>query len=261
MALNAQQNIGPGASHPAAAGAVWDVNDLIGLDTAGNAGRLDADGTYKTFAGMATMSADNTGGAAADLMVHVLRAPVVLSTTLTGSSKTLALHQATVYATDHETLTLEGGVAIGHLVQHTEEGKSLIYCDPWGGAGEGGVYVIAQSFVFADFTDGGGTTGTLNLDAPIPAGSVVLGVQVEITTVTGGDTHTMEVGVDGDPNAFAAALDISSAGTVGAAATVATSYVAADDTLMISAIEGSDFGDITVLTGSVRISVLGSLQF
>lgn len=261
MALKAQQNIGPGASHPAAAAVVWDVNDLIGLDTAGNAGRLDADGTYKTFAGIATMSGDNTDGAAADLMVHVIRSPFVLSTTLTGSSKTLALHQATVYATDHETLTLEGGVAIGSLVQHQEDGKSLIHCDVWGGSTQAGVYTIAQQFVIGDFTDGGGAEGTLNLDDPIPAGSLILGSQVEITTITGGSSQTMDVGVDGDDDAFAAALDISAAATVGAVGTVATSYVAADDVLMITAADGADFGNITVLTGTVRIAVLGSLQF
>lgn len=260
MALTAETNIGPHLDAPAAAGVVWDLNDLIALDSSGNAGRLDADGTYTEFIGMAAESGDNTGGAAADIYIRVHRPPVVLSTTLTGSTKALALQKPTVYATDHETLSLEGGIEVGHLVQHKEDGRSLILCDPWG-QGSGGVYVIAQTVAYADFTDGGGAEGTLNLDNAIPAGSVVVGVQVEVDTITGGSSQTLDVGVDGDDDAFAAALDVSSAATVGAASTVATSYVAADDTLMITLADATDFGNISAFNADVRIAVVGALQF
>jgi hypothetical protein len=64
-----------------------------------------------------------------------------------------------------------------------------------------GMNVLAQRVVLADFTDGGGTSGTLDLDGQIPAGAFVLRTVVEDVTGFAGDTSaalTVGDGTDAD---------------------------------------------------------------
>lgn len=69
-----------------------------------------------------------------------------------------------------------------YYVKNADEGRD----DDWGALG--GVQVIQQRVTRADFVDGGGTSGTLVLDATIPAGAYV--TQTVLRNVTGftGDT-------------------------------------------------------------------------
>lgn len=52
---------------------------------------------------------------------------------------------------------------------------------------------VAQWVSYSDFTDGGGTSGTLNLTETIPAGSFVIGTKVKVTTAFTGGANTTAV--------------------------------------------------------------------
>ena len=65
---------------------------------------------------------------------------------------------------------------------------------------------IEQSVAISDFTDDSGRSGHIDLDARIPAGSIVLGWVAETTTAfTGGvgnGATEFTVGTPGEPDAF-----------------------------------------------------------
>jgi len=257
MANDMKLNIGPDADLELAAVAI-DESKLLSLNATGYARHLTVG---DVFAGFAVESIDNSTGSAGDKFIRARRGRFRITATVSGSSLDAAMRKVAVYATDHETLTLDGGTHIGSLIQHRKDGTSLILVDTEAGAGQGsGEFVITQDIALADFTDAGGATGYVDLDAGIPGGTVVDVVQVEIKTVTGGDTKTLDVGVDGDADAFVAGIDAESAATLGAKATLATSYVAADDTIRVTLTEGDDFGDITAFTAEVRLLCRGGLQ-
>lgn len=78
----------------------------------------------------------------------------------------------------------------------------------------GVIGVLSESVVVTDFTDGGSTSGTLQLTGSVPAGAVLLGSKVIVTAGFAGDTTaTLTIGdgsdVDryntGTPSVFATA--------------------------------------------------------
>ena len=112
------------------------------------------------------------------------------------------------------------------------------------------------SATFADFTDGGSTSGTYEYTTDIPKGAVV--TRTLITDVTGfaGDTSaviTIGDGTDedryntGTPDVFTTATDID-AGVVSG-----TAYHAAAATPTLTVTSGSDFGAVTA--GSVTVTI------
>jgi len=118
-----------------------------------------------------------------------------------------------------------------------------------------GIRKVAQIVNFGDFTDGGGTTGTLILTKQIPAGSLVMCSKVTVKTGFAGDTTAvMDIGDGSDAdifsqtthNIFAAArnlmetCDIASSG-----AGRGTVAISSDTSITLTVTAGSDFGAIT----------------
>ncbi len=66
-----------------------------------------------------------------------------------------------------------------------------------------GIRKVGQWVKAADFTDGGGATGTLVLNKQIPAGSFVFGSKVKVTTgFDAGGTAVMDIGDGSDADLF-----------------------------------------------------------
>jgi len=118
---------------------------------------------------------------------------------------------------------------------------------------------IRQRIKIADFTDGLGTTGYVDLDAPLPDGCIVLGWMAtvhEAVTVTA--TGTLLVGVSGDTDRFTGTTDPSVAtagqtviGSVPMDNTGQAPIVTAETTVRVTIEEGADF--TTCVTGATGI--------
>lgn len=118
--------------------------------------------------------------------------------------------------------------------------------------------IICQRVLFSEFTDGGGTSGTKDLNATIPAGSVFeRSLVTNITGFTGDTTATLILGVTGGdtdryntgtPSVFTTAT----AGVdLGAPSGTAWHTAAAVPTALVTS--GSDFG--LVVAGAMTITM------
>lgn len=118
--------------------------------------------------------------------------------------------------------------------------------------------MIAQRVTFSQFTDGGGTSGTKDLNASIPAGSYVTKtLVVNITGFTGDTSATLIVGVTGGdtdryntgtPSVFTTAAQ---GVDMGVPSGTAWHTAAATPTALITS--GSDWGLVTA--GAVTIYI------
>ena len=120
------------------------------------------------------------------------------------------------------------------------------------------VKLASQSLAFGDFTDGGGVDGFIDFDTAIPAGSLILGWEAVVSTAfdsAGTSTAVIEVGINGDTDAFSAdtTQSVNTAATVGSGSLAATSYRAAATTVRVTVTEDSDFGQIDQGVMIVRI--------
>ena len=122
--------------------------------------------------------------------------------------------------------------------------------------------VISQAVTVSDFTDGGGTSGYVDLTPTIPKGAIPLGWKAVVTGAFDGDTTAViQVGITGDTDRF-------SADTVGsvfaAGVTVGSMAIAADAckginaavTVRVTVTGDSDFTAIaTEDNGAMTVSV------
>lgn len=116
-------------------------------------------------------------------------------------------------------------------------------------------WVIVQGFicqrvdVVADFTDGGGATGTLVLNATIPAGAFVeRAVLTNVTGTVGESTATMEVGDGTDADRYNVATDPNMAADavmLDGGAPQGIQIHIAEKTVTLTITEDDDFTDIT----------------
>jgi hypothetical protein len=117
--------------------------------------------------------------------------------------------------------------------------------------------VVAQRVVIADFTDGGGATGTLTLDGQIPVGAFVERVVVtDVTGFTGDTTAVLTVGDGTDDDRYVAAADIDVFTTVAAldgGAPQGTQVHVAAKTPVLTLTGGSDFAAVTAGAMTVKI--------
>jgi hypothetical protein len=128
-----------------------------------------------------------------------------------------------------------------------------------------GLRKVSQIVKVADFTDGDGTSGTLNLNKKIPAGSFVIGSKVTVETGFSGDTTcVLDIGNSDDADAysytthniFASAnnlvegADSSTGGTTGEG----LKAVPTATTVLLTATSGSDWGLVTA--GKMLVEVL-----
>jgi hypothetical protein len=96
-----------------------------------------------------------------------------------------------------------------HYVKTTDAGRDSDWSTVAG--------VVAQRVVIGDFTDGGGTTGTLVLDGVIPVGALVTRVVVsDVTGFTGDTSAVLMVGDGTDDDRYNASGDIDVFTTVAA---------------------------------------------
>lgn len=99
---------------------------------------------------------------------------------------------------------------------------------------------------FDDFTDGGSTTGYLDLSTAVPLGSLIIGWRaITATGFTGDTTAVLQVGVSGDVNRFTA--DVTQA--VLGAGTITSVALAVDA------------GKSSVAATTVRLTVTGGADF
>lgn len=128
---------------------------------------------------------------------------------------------------------------------------------------------VAQWVEYSDFTDGGGTDGTLNLTNKIPAGSFVLGSKVKVTEgFTGDTTCVLDIGNSGDPDAysytthniFAAADNLveGADGATGGNQGTGLVPVSSETTVLLTATGGSDWTDVTAGKMFVEIFYLST---
>ena len=118
------------------------------------------------------------------------------------------------------------------------------------------VKLITQTFTYDEFTDGGSTSGTLELSSDIPVGAVVMQTLIDDVTGFAGDTSavmTIGDGTDADryntgtPNVFTTA-DAISAGAVSGTAFHAT---AATPTITVTS--AADFSSVSAGQATVTI--------
>lgn len=137
------------------------------------------------------------------------------------------------------------------FIKRANEGRD----DDWGLAG--GVGVLQQRVSFADFTDGGSTSGTLVLNGVIPAGALVYRTTLfNLTGFTGDSSATIVVGdgTDGDryntstPSVFSNAVQLDVGAVSGAAV-----HVAAVDTVTITITSATDWGAVAAGAFTIRI--------
>ena len=116
-----------------------------------------------------------------------------------------------------------------------------------------GLRKVGQWVEVANFTDGGGAAGTLNLSKQVPAGSFVIGSKVKVTEGFSGDTTAvLDVGHSGDDDAFSLTTHnvLSVASNLVEAADVGSGDagllpIASDTTVLLTLTGASDFGLIT----------------
>ena len=127
----------------------------------------------------------------------------------------------------------------------------------------GGLQAVQQSVALADFTDNGDATGYVDLTEQVPAGSLVMGVELDVTTAFDSTSLTAQVGVSGNLDRFSAnaSLDVSAIAAVGSESPDAggNGYAAAAATPRVTVTDGAgtpDFGNITVGVMTVTIVYL-----
>jgi len=150
---------------------------------------------------------------------------------------------------------------IGKTVQSAAAADETVRVKLAGAGGTAGIHTVQQTVSISDFTDNGDATGYVDLAEQVPAGSLVLGVELDVTTAFDSTSPTAQVGEAGNLDRFTAnsSLDISAVATVGSEAPDAAGggYVGAATTPRVTVTDGAgtpDFGNIT--TGTMVVTIV-----
>ena len=130
---------------------------------------------------------------------------------------------------------------------------------PTGGTSRklGVVSVIEETVDHADFTDGGGAAGTIQLQGTVPAGAVLLGSKVLVpegfagdssAALTIGDGSDVDRYMTGTPSVFATA-----ASGIQTGAPSGNRLLTADNRPTVTVTSGTDWGSVTA--GQLTISI------
>lgn len=237
-----QERVGDYADLPVLAATQIFQGSVIGITSAGYArGFILGD----RFAGHTFQGEYNVNGASGDQYVRTRRGQYYLEIKLANVSITDAENRSPVYVQDSGSYSLRAGQLAGHVVAYRSSGIALVLFDT-----ELKTHVFAQTIAFGDFSDGGGATGHVDLDVPIPAGATVKSWQADVKTgFTGDTTAVIQVGEAGNLDRFTSKTDNSvfAAAVVGSVAPSVTgdpSYCAADTTLRVTVTSDSDFSNI-----------------
>lgn len=131
-----------------------------------------------------------------------------------------------------------------------------------------GIRKVGQWVKLADFTDGAGTSGYVDLSKQIPAGSLVLCSKVTVTEAFVGDTTAvMDIGNSADTddysftdhNVFVVASNLIESANADSSDTAAGPIpVATATTVRVTVTGGSDFGAITAGKAYVEVVYLST---
>lgn len=124
-----------------------------------------------------------------------------------------------------------------------------------------GLRKIDQVIKIADFTDGGGTSGTLTLTPKLPIGAAVLFTKVTVKEAFVGDTSAaLKLGKTSGEDEFTDGTSVSlfATGVVGDSAEDPLEFLAAETTVYAQLTSGSDFGAITAGKALVEIFYLST---
>jgi len=122
------------------------------------------------------------------------------------------------------------------------------------GVGGMGIRKVSQIVEYSDFTDGGSTSGTLNLRKKIPAGSFVIGSKVKVIEGFTGDTScTLDIGTASDADAFSltthniytAADNLLETADYGGGGSAGFYLITSDTTVKLTATGASDWGKVS----------------
>lgn len=120
---------------------------------------------------------------------------------------------------------------------------------------------ICQRVDYSEFTDGGSTTGTLDLTASIPIGALVeRAYLINNTTATGVSTLTIQIGDGTDADRYSTSTpSVATAATILSVGAVSgTAMHTAAKTPRITLTEDDDFSDVTAWAATVVIEYTGS---
>lgn len=122
----------------------------------------------------------------------------------------------------------------------------------------GGGMVIQQYVTYADFTDGGGTSGTLDLSTVIPAGFFALRSNVrDLVGFTGDASATLTIGDGTDADRYNTGTPsvYTTAALLDVGAISGTAWHSAAKTPRLTVTSGTDFGLVTA--GSMTVQIFG----
>ena len=119
-----------------------------------------------------------------------------------------------------------------------------------------GLRKITQHLKIADFTDGGGASGTLTLGNKLPEGAFIIGTKATVKTAFIGDTSAaLVLGKTSGEDQFTngTSLNLFAADVVGCKAETVGEYLAAATTVYAQLTSATDFGLITA--GEVVVEI------
>lgn len=104
---------------------------------------------------------------------------------------------------------------------------------------------ISQVVLHSEFTDGGGASGTLDLDEQIPFGALVLSARIRVLEASTGTNPTLTIGDGSDADRYNTGTpDVSSAGEVDPGVVSGQATHGSDTTVTLTLAEDTDFGSI-----------------
>jgi len=121
-----------------------------------------------------------------------------------------------------------------------------------------GLRKIAQWIDASDFTDGGGTTGTLTMTEQLPAGSFYIGCKATVKSAFDDDTTcVLTVGKTSGEDEFSDGTSISLAAVadVGQEGEAPLEFLASDTSVYLVATSASDFTDVAEGDGKMLLEL------
>jgi len=172
------------------------------------------------------------------------------ATLLAGDLVTIAAGTGTTLNNQKVVKTTDPDLAIGEVVMSTAASATQVMVRLKArvngyGSGSRGISIIQQDVAVADFTDGGSTSGYVDLTNLLPVGALVLGWSAVVTGAFAGDTTAiMKLGTSGSTGLYSTVTTGScfAAGTIGSASTNAA-------------------GTLNLTAVAVRVTVTGGADF
>jgi hypothetical protein len=249
--------VGPESNAPVLATTKILEGAMVGLTAAGYARPFVVG---DKFVGHAMDTVDNTVGtstASGAKTVPLLDGLYRLQVPLSSVGLTDPVRDGLVYAIDSGTLSLRYGMSVGKVLRYVSSGLAIVEFNT-----RPMIAVYAETIGVAAMTDGLGTSGYYDFVVPIPAGSLVLGWQANVTGGFSGDTTaTVKVGTAASVGIFSA-ITTTSVLTVGIVScdvlgTTASVLVNAATTVRVTVTGSADFTAIvTAAVGAMDMRIL-----